>query len=138
MEAIEVSSSQAAVGLLFHRKSGIQDVEYADARRLNESEDRISRFGRIWIAVPRSEESLFRGSMLDLKSFPSGGPNIHLIEMQEGLWPSASDPGRLTLSPQRLQILHPELFKSAGMLVKLLIPFFRLTSQFGSQPNGTS
>jgi hypothetical protein len=76
--------------------------------------------------------------MLDMKSFPPGGPNIHLVEMQEGLWPAASDPGRLTLSTQRLQILHPELFKSAGKPVKLLIPFFRLTSQFGSQPNDTS
>jgi len=133
-----IHNTQSGIGLLFHTNAGIQDVEYADASRLDKSQYRISRFGRIPIAVLRSEEPLFKGFMLDARSFPPGPPNIHLIEMHEGLWPAASDPGRLTLSTRRLEILHPELFKSAGPLVKLLVPFLSITSQFGSKPNDQS
>lgn len=133
-----IQTSKSGIGLLFHRQSGLQDVQFADAARLDPKEFRISRFGKISIAVLHNEESLFKGFMLDMSSFPPGPTNVHLIQMQEGLWPAASDPGRLTLSTRRLEILHPELFKSAGPVVKLLVPLFRFTSQLGAQPDDTS
>jgi len=133
-----IQTSQAGIGLLFHFKAGLQDVQYADASRLDRNLYRISRFGRISIAVLRSEELFFKGFMLDLRSFPPGPPNLHLIPMREGLWPAASDPARLTISLRRIETLHPELLKSAGLLVKLLVPFLSITSQFGSQPNDPS
>lgn len=133
-----IEYSQAGIGLLFHNNAGIQDVEYADAGRLDKTEYRTSHFGRIPIAIHRTHETSLRGFMLDIKTFPPGPPNLHLIEMEEGLWPEASNPGRLTLSTKLLSRFHPELFQSAGPLVRTLASLLRFTSQFGAKPGDTT
>jgi hypothetical protein len=97
-----INKSRSGSGLLLNCNSGIQDITYADTHDLDETQYWVSRFGRISIAVPWSEEALFKGFMLDIRSFPPGEPNIHLIEMREGLWPAASDPAFSRNLPIRL------------------------------------
>ncbi|MCY2963255.1 MAG: hypothetical protein NT069_06305 [Planctomycetota bacterium] len=133
-----INSSQAGIGLVFFVDQGLQNVKYADAGRLDPSEYWISRFGRIPIAVHRDEAVALQDFLLDISTFPPGIPHLHIWPMREGLWASATDPGRLRLSTTKLAQLHPELFRSAGLLTKLLVPFLRVTSRFGSQPDDTS
>ncbi len=117
--------------------TGIPHVEYCDVSRLDPAEYRVSKFGRVPVAVARELEAAFSGHVLDCRSFPPGPTTFLLKQGREGVSSAASHPGRFRLSLDRLRRLQPDLFDRPGPLRRFLIGLLSVTSSLGSRPGDT-
>ncbi len=131
------SPTYAGPGILFELldSTGAPGYRFGDVAHLSADEYWISAFGRVPVALPRGQESFFAGKVLDCRSFPPGPCFFLLKDRSPG---GSFAPGHFRLSLDKLKHLHPELFRPASLLTKVLTSLFTVTSQLGSQPDDPS
>jgi hypothetical protein len=85
------------------------------------------------VALDPSAEGDLAGLVVDCRSFPPGPENFFLRALEPGgVFGTAATPARCRLSLERLDRLHPELTRPAGLITRFLTVFLTITSHFGS------
>ena len=64
--------------------AGAPHVEFCDVSELDRDDYRLSKFGRVPVAVAKAEEEALAGFVLDCRSFPPG-PTTFFLKEGEGL-----------------------------------------------------